>query len=195
MEFSSDEELIICALAENENAFTELVKRYIKPVYSFVYRIVGNKGDAEDITQDIFLSVWKNIRRFDTTKRFKTWIFTIAQNTALNWIKRKKPVLFAQLNSEEEETLLDTMEDPGPLPETLFARADLGRLLARALETLHPQSRVVLLLHYEDGFTFTEIGEIFHESVNTIKSLHRRSLHALKNILERDHAPERPCSL
>lgn len=183
MESRTDEELIRAYLDGNEKAFEALTGRYIKPIYWFVFRYIQNVGDAEDITQDIFLSVWKNIKKFDTTKKFKTWLFTIAKNASVNWIKKKKALPFSDIIADNELQIEDTIEDAEPLPEELFVRANLKKELETAVAGLNPAYQTTIFLHYKEGLTFQEIADINGESLNTVKSRHLRALVTLKGVL------------
>ena len=184
MDTHSDEQLVSVYLGGHEEALRELVERYLKPVYHFVYRYVRSQGDAEDITQDVFLSAWKNIRKFDTSKKFKTWIFTIAKNASLNWIKKKKPALFSQFENEAGDNVLaETLADSSPLPDELFTKRQLGSEVTLALAKLSSAHRTVLSLRHREQFTFQEISERLNESIHTVKSRHRRALAALKRVL------------
>lgn len=180
----TDEDLVSAYLAGEEKALDLLIQRYLKPIYNFIYRYIGNQGDAEDIVQDTFVNVWKSIRKFDRTRKFKTWIFTIARNASLNWIKKKKPQLFSQFDNEEGDNVIEeSTADPSPLPDELFARADLSKKLSEILEKLSPEYRLVILLHYTNHFTFQEISELLKVPLNTVKSRHRRALISLKKIV------------
>jgi RNA polymerase sigma-70 factor, ECF subfamily len=184
MEEHTDEQLVSAYLSGVEDAFRELVERYLKPVYHFVYRYVKTQGDAEDIVQDTFLSAWKNIEKFDTRKKFKTWIFTIAKNASLNWIKKKKPSLFSQFENEAGENILaEIVADPSPLPDELFRKAQLREEVTFAMEKLSGAHQTVLSLRHREQFTFQEISELLNESIHTVKSRHRRALAALKKVL------------
>src|SRR6185295_12433620 len=99
MELFTDEQLMKLIKKGDDRALKLLINRYIKPIYHFSYRYTGNAGDAEDITQNVFVSLWKYAARFDEEKKFKTWIFAIAKNAALNWVKKKKPALFGEFEN------------------------------------------------------------------------------------------------
>jgi len=179
----TDEQLIKEYRKGNEVALRELVSRYLKPVYGFVYRYVHQAGDAEDITQDVFVNAWKNIKKFDEKRKFKTWIFTIARNASLNWIKKKKPALFSALENETGDSFVDLIPDGGMLPDEVFAKKDEFGKVSLALEKLDPRYAEVVKAHYGDGLNFREIADKNGSSINTIKSRHRRALMALKKLL------------
>lgn len=82
-----DNQLIIDYLAGNEASFTLLVKRHLKPVYNFAYRLCGDKVAAEDIAQETFLKIWKNIKKYKHSENFKPWLFKIARNTTIDWLR------------------------------------------------------------------------------------------------------------
>ena len=98
---STDEKLIEGSSEGDNAAFEKLLKRYLKSVYNFIYRLASDREVAEDLTQETFVKVWKNLRRFDQTKSFKVWIFTIAKNTAYDFLKKKKTIPFCCCTDEE----------------------------------------------------------------------------------------------
>ena len=84
-----EEQLVRDYLKGDENSLEILIGQYLKPIYSFIYRYVGNASEAEDITQEVFVRVWKNLKKFDQNKKFKTWIFGIAKNASIDWLRKK----------------------------------------------------------------------------------------------------------
>ncbi len=184
MSVNSDQKLIADYLKGDEKSLEVLIHRYLKPIYSFVYRYVGNKHEAEDITQEAFIKVWKNLKKFDQSRSFKTWIFSIAKNTAIDFLKKKKTVPFSEFENEERKnTLIETLTDLSPLPQEILEKKDISQTLARAMEKLSPKYRMVLFLRYNDHFTFREIAESLGEPIDTVKSQHRRALIILKRLL------------
>ncbi len=193
---NNDQILIKAYLSGDEESLDILIQSYLKPIYSFVYRYVGNAKDAEDVTQEVFVKVWRYIKKFDRNKSFKTWIFTIAKNTALDLLKKnrafsggKKETLFSDLlvfgkDNEETSVQFENIIDPAPLPVELLMRKDLKAVLDAAMEKLDLKYRMVLFLRYNDHFSFQEISESLEESIDTIKSRHRRALAKLRELLQ-----------
>ena len=180
----SDEQLISDYLAGNEQSLELLIKQYLRPIYSFVFRYVGNGQEAEDITQEVFVRVWRNLKKFDQNKSFKTWIFSIAKNASLDFLKKKKAIPFSEFDTEEGgNRITDTLVDPSPLPLELLEKAGMANMLNEAIEKLSPQYRMVLFLRYNDHFNFREIAESMGEPLHTVKSRHRRALIKLKELL------------
>ena len=184
MQDYSDIELITKYLGGDEKSLELLIQRYLKPVYGFVYRYSGNTQNAEDITQDVFIKIWRNLKKFDQSKRFKTWIFSIAKNTAIDFLKKKKAIPFSEFENEEgENMLLETLADKAELAPEILEKRGVGQMLKSVISKLSKKYQDVLSLRYHDNFTFREISEALEEPLNTVKSRHRRALIILKNIV------------
>jgi len=193
MSVNSDEKLIASYLTGDEKSLETLIKRYLKSICSFIYRYIGNRQEAEDITQEVFVRVWRNLKKpalslskgFDPKKgKFKTWIFSIAKNASIDFLKRKKAIPFSEFENEKgKNTLIETLINPAPLPDKLFEQSNVGEILNTAMNHLTPKYRMVLFLRYNDHFTFREIAEALGEPLNTIKSRHRRAIILLKKLL------------
>lgn len=180
----SDEQLITDYLKGDEKALEVLIERYLKLIYSFVYRHVYNASEAEDITQETFVRAWRNLKKFDRRRIFKTWIFSIAKNACIDFLRKKKTIPFVEFENEEGENMLtQTLVDTNPLPDEILERADEAKRLSATIGKLPVKYRMVLFLRYNDHFSFREIGEILEEPLNTVKSRHRRGLVLLKNLL------------
>ncbi len=149
----------------DEGAFTALVEKHIDSVYAFSLRLTGDAHIAEDATQQTFINAWKRLALYDTKRRLITWLLAIARNASIDIMRKKKGVPLSYFESAEGgNVLIDTTEDPEPLPDELFARKELGEELNRAIATLSFSEREVLTLHYEEGLTFEEIGEMLGRS-------------------------------
>jgi RNA polymerase sigma factor (sigma-70 family) len=168
--------------AGEQGAFDELVANHLDAVYSFVARYVGGNDEAEDIVQDVFIKVWKNLRRFDLNRNFRTWLFTIAKNTALDWLKKKKAVHFSELASGDESgpSFEEMLPSEDLLPSELFDQSLSHDVLATALATLPPDYRAVVLLRLDSQLTFREIAETLDKPLNTVKSHYRRAVSLLR---------------
>ena len=103
MKSIADEQLVRDYLNGNERAFEELIRRYLPLIYGFSRRYSGDADNACDIAQEIFVKVWKNIKKFDTSKNFRVWIFKVAKNTALDWLKKKNAIPFSLLKECHED--------------------------------------------------------------------------------------------
>jgi RNA polymerase sigma-70 factor (ECF subfamily) len=179
-----DEQLVQQYLSGDEKSLEILIQKYLKPIYNFVYRYVGDMANAEDLTQEVFVKVWKNIKKFDRKRNFKTWIFCIAKNTAFDYLRKKKSIPLSNFeNDQGDNVLADSLADVAPLPSELFDKADISQKINTALNKLSLNYRAVILLRYKEDFKFIEIAEILDESIDTVKSRYRRGLRELRKFL------------
>ena len=174
----SDKQLIINYLGGDNNSLDILVERYLKYIYNFVYKNVGDQASAEDITQEVFIKVWKNIRKFDQKKSFKPWIFQIAKNTSVDFLRKKKAIPFSRFENEKGQNIL--IENIVAKPLSLLESFDNKRTLAVALSGLTIDERKLINLRHNDGMSFKEISEVFKKPINTIKSRYRRIVMGLR---------------
>ena len=181
----NDEQLISDYLEGDEKALAILVDRHLTAVYNFAFSLTHDAQAADDIAQESFIKAWKNIRRFLPTKNFQTWMFSIARNTAIDWLRKKKEVAFSAFENERgENPLVAALADNNPLPHELLEMAKDAVYVQRLLETLNPLYRDVLALRYESDLTFAGIGEILKRPLHTVKSQHRRAVASLRRALE-----------
>lgn len=180
-----EQQLIDDYLKGDKKSLEILIQQYLKPIYSFVYRYIGGAEEAEDITQEVFLRMWRNLKKFNHQKSFKTWIFSIAKNASIDFFRKKKMTPFSEYENERgENAIVETLIDSSASAGEILERKDLGEKLAKAMEKLSPKYRMTLFLRYNDHFTFREIAESLNEPIDTIKSRHRRALILLKNLLK-----------
>lgn len=180
----SDEEIIALYKSGSLDAFKGLVNRYTSPLYNFIAHFT-DRNSASDIVQETFIKVWKNLHKFDEKKAsFKTWIFTIAKNTATDFLRKKKSLLFSDLEKKDEDnSFAENIPDDKLLPDEILQKLQDSNLLNKLLDKLSISYRTILILHYQDDMTFDEIGKILDKPLNTVKSQHRRAIIKLRNML------------
>lgn len=180
----NDQQIIADYINGNEDAIAILIDRHLKAVFNFSYRLVGKSEDAEDIAQETFLKMWRNIKKYRPEENFKTWLFTIARNTAIDLMRKRKNLTFSDFeNDDEENAFVESLADPEPLADEIFSKNEEKSLLDNVLKNLSLPHREILLLHYNECLTFDEIGKILVKSLNTVKSRHRRAITELKKLL------------
>ncbi len=180
----SDEELIDLYRNGDENSLKLLFDRYLKSIYRFAFSFTHDDASSSDLTQDIFVKVWKNISKFDSKKVFKTWLYVIAKNTIYDFLKKKKEVLFSDIDSGEN-TYFETIEDEKLiLSDELIDIEFSSKYIKQAIKKLPIIYQTVLLMYYFNELTFNEISEITGESINTVKSRHRRGVQKLKGLID-----------
>ncbi len=183
----SDEDLVQRYREGDRKSLDILIGRYFSPLYNFIYRLSGKSEDTNDITQDVFVKTWKNIKKFDRKQKFKTWIFTIARNTTIDWFRKKRDITFSNFENEDgENVLLNTTADDAPLPDAIFRNKELAKVLEEALEKIPVNYRTIILLHDTEELTFEEIADVVGKPMNTVKSQYRRGLEALREKLTKE---------
>ncbi len=177
-----DSELISLYVSGDDTALKELIDKYTPQIYNFVRRFVGN-NEADDITQEIFVKVWKSLEKFNQNKSsFKTWIFTIARNTVIDFLRRKNSIPFSSLDNEENN-FSETIKDEAILPDEILQKLQDVDLLNSLLEKLPEQFQTVLILHYQEEMTFDEISQVLERPLNTIKSHHLRAILQIRKMI------------
>ncbi len=173
----SDARLVELTLGGEQAAFAELVRRYERPVFSVVVRIVRDAELANDICQDAFIRAHRFLRKFDASYRFSSWIFRIAHNVAVDHL-RKKRIATVSLDAATESgsaSLGDFLEDEkSDAPSGLVERENLAGALERALARIRPDYREVMLLRFQRDLSYSEIAGVTGLPLGTVKThLHR----------------------
>jgi RNA polymerase sigma-70 factor (ECF subfamily) len=174
-------------LAGDERAFQELVERYETRLLNFVYRTIGDREKAEDLVQEVFIRVYRHLHRFDRTKKFSTWAYTIASNLAKNELRnrsRNPLVLFQAIkrNWEDEDRPLQ-FEDPASRPDDLYRKRHLRALVEESVARLPEHHRQVFVLRELEGKSYEEIAEITECNLGTVKSRLNRARTSFADII------------
>jgi len=183
-----DDSGVVSAFLEGESrAFDELVNRYQNRLLNFVYRTTGDRERAEDLVQEVFVRVYRHIHRFDRSRKFSTWIYTIASNLAKNELRnrsRNPLVLFQTIrrNWEDDDRPLQ-FEDPGTRPDDLYRKRHLREVVEDAVEKLPPHHRNVFVLRELEGKSYEEIAEITSCNLGTVKSRLNRARNAFASLV------------
>ncbi len=187
LEDMKDPQLVQAFIEGDERAFSELVSRYDKRLIHFVFRTVGDRQRAEDLVQETFVRVYRHAERFDQTKKFSTWIYTIASNLAKNELRnrsRNPLVLFQTLKSnwDADHRPLE-WEDPKNKPDDLYRKRHVKEKVEEAAAQLPEHHRVVFVLRELEGKTYEEIAEITGCNLGTVKSRLNRARNNFAQII------------
>jgi RNA polymerase sigma-70 factor (ECF subfamily) len=169
----TDEVLIELYRNGDEAALAVLIKRHFASIYSYIYRFVHHASAAEDVTQEVFIKVWRQIDRFKPGMGLRPWLFRIARNTAIDYLRKKKAIPFSYFADQGGEAVFADA-DADSL-EQAMEKEDQA-LLDEAVQDLPLKYREVVLLRAEQGLTFEEISTALSKPLNTVKSLYRRGL-------------------
>jgi RNA polymerase sigma-70 factor (ECF subfamily) len=183
-----DSAVVAAYLSGDHRAFDELVERYQKRLLNFVYRTIGDRERGEDLVQEVFIRVHRHLHRFDQSKKFSTWIYTIASNLAKNELRnrsRNPLVLFQTIKKhwEADHRPLE-FEDPYHRPDDLFRKRHLRDLVEGAVAKLPEHHRVVFVLRELEGKTYEEIAEITGCNLGTVKSRLNRARNRFAQLIE-----------
>jgi len=183
----SDSDVVQASLDGDSRAFGELVRRYDQRLVNFVYRTIGDRERGEDLVQETFVRVYRHLQRFDQSKKFSTWIYTIASNLAKNELRnrsRNPLVLFQTLkkNWDADHRPLE-WEDTQYKPDDLFRKRDLRAKVEQAVEQLPEHHRVVFVLREMEGKTYEEIADITGCNLGTVKSRLNRARNNFAHII------------
>ena len=174
-ERAGEPELIRLAQQGNTEAFGQLVAEYQRAVFNIAYRMVGNRQEAEDVAQESFVKTYQALERFDRERPFAPWLYRITTNTALNWIKRRRP------EAELEEETLHVSATDGPEAQTIAAEA--SERLRTAVAALPPNYRAAIELRHFQGLTYQEMSEVLGVPLSDVKSWLFRARRRLRETL------------
>ncbi len=183
MQELSDQQLVALAKKGDNVALEILVSRYLKLVFYYVNSYLKNTANAEDVSQEIFIKLWKNLAKYDATKEFRPWLYKIAKNSCLDFLKKKQSLSFTEFETTEgEQWLAQTIPDVSPSPAVNTDRVILGEKLATTLKLLSPKYAEIISQYHLEDLNFRQISEKSRQSINTVKSRYRRAIVQLKNI-------------
>ena len=168
--------MVAKTLEGSEEAFRQLVLKYQKPVYRLLLRLLRDPSRAEDIAQETFLKAYRALRTYQPDRKFLSWIFKIAHNTAIDSMRRKQLDLVALETPDRElPGPISRLEDPTvPSPDGVVRGRDLARDLTQAVSELEPLYRELVLLRFQEGLSYQEIVEVTGLAMGTVKTrLHR----------------------
>ena len=180
----SDEFLAKQAAEGDGGAFEALLRRHSRQLYSFAYRLLGDREMAGDVVQDAFISLYTMLPHRNSELPIRSLIYRIARNRAIDLLRERKAVVFSDLpEADEGDFILDGLADPAPLPQEIVERRDLQKLLSEAIAALPLRYRQVVALRYTTELTFAEIGEVLQAPENTVKTLFQRAKGMLREQL------------
>ena len=167
-----DLELIHAALKGDQPAYKRLMKKYYTPLYNLIYRLVRNKDEVEDLTQEAFVKAFASLKYFNEEYAFSTWLYKIASNNTIDYIRKRKLETFsidkpiASDDSDYKFELPDTTYEP----DKEIIRNQRAKLIAAAIENLPEKYRKVILLRHADEYDYAEIAKMLKLPIGTVKA-------------------------
>ena len=185
----TDQEVVALARAGKEAAYRELLRRYERPVFSLIYRMVRDRELAEDLAQESFVKVLNALDSYQPEYKFSSWIFKIANNAAIDHLRRREIVTLsldgapgARTADEVEATALQAVDRSESALDELEAK-ELGTSIEQAIARLRPEYRACILLRHVEGRAYEEIAETLDLPLGTVKTHIHRARHELREYL------------
>lgn len=185
-----DADVVSLAQRGNEAAFRELIRRYERPVFSLIYRMVRDSAAAEDLSQDAFIKVLNNLDKYRPEFKFSSWLFKIANNVTIDALRKRQLDTIsldgsphASSASEVEASRFELADDAeSPLDE--LASRELGAIIEHAIATLRPEYLNCIMLRHVEGRSYEEIAATLDLPLGTVKTYIHRARHELREALE-----------
>jgi RNA polymerase sigma-70 factor (ECF subfamily) len=181
-----DAELVRRCLSGDQRACRDLVRRYERPVYSVLMRVVRSAEDAEDLVQETFVRVFRALDRYDTERPFAAWVFTIASRLAIDHLRRRRVKTVSLTVNEPgsiEERELD-VEDTGLRPDEVTSHAEEEDRASRLIASLPEHYRIVVMLRHQQDLSYEEIAEALNLPLGTVKARIHRARALLKDRIQ-----------
>lgn len=180
LESVTEARLVAEALDGSQSAFEQIVRRYQRPVISLIARITSDRALAEDLAQDTFVKAFRSLASFDVSRRFSSWLFRIAHNTALDALRRDRPALHGDGIDGPEAVSAAAPPAPDPVERQAMANA-----IDAAMNQLRPAYRAAIALRYDEELSFDEIGQVLGVPEVTARSYVHRARKELAQSLTR----------
>jgi RNA polymerase sigma-70 factor, ECF subfamily len=189
LETVTEARLVAGALAGQQSAFEQIVRRYQRPMVRFIARVTGDREHAEDLAQESFVKAFRSLAAFDTSRRLSSWLFRIAHNTAIDAMRRpRRRLVSIDAGTGTAHHAVATPAAP-PEPDPV-ERAALGQALEAAMRRLRPEFRAAVVLRYDEGLPFDEIGQVMGIPEATARShVHRARKELVRHLTEAGWQP------
>jgi RNA polymerase sigma-70 factor (ECF subfamily) len=182
-----DFELVKLARDGDQKAYADLLQRYRDSIYFLLLKMVNNKDDAEDLTIEAFGKAFKNIHQYTPDYAFSTWLFKIASNNCIDFIRKKKKKLFSIDKRQENEDGIDTsihLKSDMLDPEEKFVKKQKIKMLHELVSKLKPRYRILVELRYFKELSYEEIAQQLDIPLGTVKAQLFRAREFLQNVLK-----------
>lgn len=176
--------LVARVKAGDDGAFTELIGRYQRPILDFVYRMIGDAVEAQDVAQGVFARAYRQIRESrlrEGRARFSTWLFQVARHAALDGLRRRRRHPAESLTQLEQQGA--RVADAGPRADQAAVAHEIGDRIAAAVARLPPDQRAVVVLSEYENLSDAEIADVMHCSVKSVESRLYRAKRSLRQAL------------
>lgn len=170
------------------SAFEELIMPYEKLVYNISYRMLGNTEDAKDVSQEVWLKVYKNLSKRNDMDSFKAWVCTITNNACIDFLRKKKvrikpDSIDVMYQTDEGEAIISIEDKKEATPEEVLISKERKKAIINAVGMLNPVHKAAIIFRDINGFSYEEIAAITSQNIGTVKSQISRARESLRTIL------------
>jgi RNA polymerase sigma-70 factor, ECF subfamily len=186
---ATDQEIVALARDGREAAYRELIRRYERPVFSLILRMVRDRQLAEDLAQETFIKALNAIGSYRPEFKFSSWIFKIANNAAIDHLRRRELNTLSidgaphATSAEDIEATALQVGDKGETPLAELEARELGTAIERAIGRLRPEYRSCIMLRHVEGLAYEEIAQLLELPLGTVKTYIHRARHELRDML------------
>ena len=187
-----DKELVKKAKSGDREAFEQLVTEYEKKVYATAYRFMGSEADAMDMSQEVFIRVFRFLDKFNEESSFSTWLYRITVNVCKDGIKKRsgRSELPLEIPDEDNDTYVNEISDTRYDPSELYEMTELKREIKQGIDTLPQNYREIIIMRDICGLTYEEISRSLELEIGTVKSrISRARERLLKYLLQNGNKP------
>jgi len=181
----SDEELVVFIREKDKNAYCSIIDRYHNKIWFYINRLINNPSETDDLVQQTLVNAYTNLYYFDEKKKFSSWIYRIAHNLAVNYLKKKKAKLFI----DEDDNIGERLFSDDNVLSTIFTKEENNKV-NDLLNNLPEKYKAPLVLRFGEEKSYEEISEILRIPKNTVGTFINRAKKILKNDLDKFYGRE-----
>lgn len=181
----SDDELVKRSLSGDHDSFSELVARYKRLIYSVVYKMLQDKEEVNDVSQEVFIRIYKALGKYNPEYKFSTWSVKIATNYCLDILRKKKPV------TTPIEEIIEYATGDVDTPEESYIKRERSEAIRKAIASLPDKYRIPIILYHQNGLSYEEITKVLHQPMTIVKNRLYRARRMLKDLLLEERLEEK----
>ncbi|MFC5602018.1 RNA polymerase sigma factor [Sporosarcina koreensis] len=174
-----EQRLIQQVLAGDKQAYAHIINKYKNQLYATILRMTKNPQDAQDLVQDAFIKVYRNLGKYDASGSFSSWLYRVAINHCMDEFRKKR---YSTIQVEIDEAKVVNREHP----EVVFLKKEKSRQLERLIATLPEDERLIILLRYVNEISYEEIGEVMDVPLSTVRNKLHRAKKKMRETVKRE---------
>jgi RNA polymerase sigma-70 factor (ECF subfamily) len=181
----TDEQIVFRVLAGEKELFSDLLLKFQKGVFNFIFRMVGHYELANDLTQEAFMKAYLSLDKFNNRYKFSTWIFSIASNLTIDYLRKKRIAVYSYEKNHDgsQRSMVERLRSQNYTPIEELENHELKTKIQESIEKLSPEYREIIVLRHMNGFSYEDIASITGLPLGTVKNRIFRARRILKEYL------------